>query len=119
VALPPSFDEIYAPSAQGRKVKARLRHPNPPDDGLAAMPWRFRATDADIGDHVNNAAYWEAVEELIAAGAEPAGYDAEVEFREPAQPGDVVVAHSDGMLWITAPDGRVHASAVFQAPGQG
>src|SRR4051794_27529915 len=63
--LPESFDTIYAPAAQGRTVKARLRHPGPPDDA-PSVPWHFRASDADIADHVNNAAYWEPLEEELA-----------------------------------------------------
>lgn len=107
--LPPSF-ELYAESAQGRKVKARLRHPNPTGDE-PAEDWFFRKTDVDVADHVNNAAYWAPVEETL---SEPDAFDAEIEFREPAQPGSARVARgADGTLWITADDGRVHASVVF------
>ena len=113
VPLPPSFDELYAPAAQGRSVKARLRHP-PPSADATTTPWRFRAADADIADHVNNAAYWEPLEEVLATGAEPDALDAEIEFRDPAQPGDAMIVRSDGSLWVTAPDGLVHASLLFQ-----
>jgi acyl-ACP thioesterase len=115
VPLPDSVDRLYAESAQGRKVKARLRHPNPGGDEPHA-PWFFRATDADLAEHVNNAAYWEPLEEALAEGAEPPSLDAEVEFREPAQPGPaLLVRGNDGMLWITAEDGRVHASLAVVA----
>ena len=115
VPLPESFDSLYAPAAQGRRIKARLHHPGPPD-GAASTPWRFRATDADIADHVNNAAYWEPLEEELAASdTEPDSLDAEIEFREPAQPGDAAVARGDGALWIAAPDGTVHASIAFRS----
>jgi acyl-ACP thioesterase len=108
--LPESFDRLWAESAQGRKVKARLRHPNP-GGGEACTPWFFRRTDADIGEHVNNAAYWEPVEETL---GEPHELDAEIEFREPAQPGPALVLRdAGGSTWITAEDGRVHASVVF------
>lgn len=117
VPLPDSFDTLYAPAAQGRAVKARLRHPRPPDDG-ERIPWRFRASDVDVADHVNNAAYWEVLEELLADG-EPDGLDAEIEFRDPAQPGDAVVVRRDGALWVTAPDGAVHASVAFRPIGSG
>jgi acyl-ACP thioesterase len=114
VPLPESFATIYAPAAQGRTVKGRLRHPGPPDDA-ARVPWRFRATDADIADHVNNAAYWEPLEEELAtAGGEPDSLDAEIEFRDPAQPGDAVVARAGGALWVTSPDGRTHASIAYR-----
>jgi acyl-ACP thioesterase len=108
-ALPESFDRIWAESAQGRKVKARLRHPNPAGDE-PARGWFFRRSDADIAQHVNNAAYWEPIEETI---GEPTTYDAEIEFREPAQPGPARILSGDGVTWITAEDGRVHASVVL------
>ena len=108
VPMPPSFDEVYAPSAQGRKVKARLRHPNPGGDE-SARDWFFRRSDTDIADHVNNAAYWEVVEETL---GDPAAFDAEIEFREPAAAGAARVLTGDGVTWVTAPDGRVHASVV-------
>jgi acyl-ACP thioesterase len=107
--LPESFDRVYAQSAQGRKVKARLRHPNPAGHE-PATPWFFRRSDADVADHVNNAAYWEAVEQTL---GDPAAIDTEIEFREPAQPGTVLVLRGDDALWIAAVDGRVHASVVF------
>jgi|1186.fasta_scaffold142890_2 acyl-ACP thioesterase len=117
--LPDSFAHYYAESAQGRRVKARLRHPNPSGDERRT-PWFFRATDADLGAHVNNAAYWEPLEELLAARPEPEALDAEIEFREPAQPGSAVVLHgANGALWITSEDGRVHASLAFPGDAAG
>ena len=108
--LPESFDRYWAESAQGRKVKARLRHPNPSGDEPASH-WFFRQADADVADHVNNAAYWEAIEETL---GDPGSVDAEIEFREPAQPGDARILRApDGTVWVTAADGRVHASVVF------
>lgn len=110
--LPESFDRLWAESAQGRKVKARLRHPNPGGEETE-WSWFFRRSDADIADHVNNAAYWEPIEETL---GDPGSVDAEIEFREPAQPGDArVLRAGDGTTWIAAADGRVHASVVFGA----
>ena len=113
---PVPFDEdemaVWGTSAHGRQVKARLRHPPPPDDA-ATQPWRFRVADLDVAQHVNNAAYWEPLEELLAAAEEPASLDAEIEFREAAQPGEALIRTEPGRLWITAADdGRVHASIV-------
>jgi acyl-ACP thioesterase len=108
--LPESFDSLYAESAQGRRVKARLRHPNPSGDE-PSEGWFFRRADADIADHINNAAYWEPIEETL---GDPDAFDAEIEFREPAQPGPALVRRgADDIRWITAEDGRVHASVVF------
>jgi acyl-ACP thioesterase len=107
--LPESFDRFWAESAQGRKVKARLRHPNPGGDE-PATGWFFRRSDADVADHVNNAAYWEPIEETL---GEPEALDAEIEFREPAQPGDARILRGEAVTWIAATDGRVHASIAF------
>lgn len=106
----PGFDEVYAEAAGGRRAaRARLRHPSPPDDA-ARFDWRFRVADRDIADHVNNAAYWEVLEERLAAEPEPDGMDVEIEYRDAAQPGPARVAHDDGLLWVTSLDGVVHAS---------
>ena len=117
--LPESFERLYAESAQGRRVKARLRHPNPSGDEHR-IAWFFRATDADVAAHVNNAAYWEPLEELLAGASEPEAFDAEIEFREPAQPGPALLLQgANGALWITSEDGRVHASLAFPGVGPG
>jgi acyl-ACP thioesterase len=109
-ALPESFDRLWAEAAQGRKVKARLRHPNPSGDE-SASDWFFRRSDADIAAHVNNAAYWEPIEETL---GDPDALDTEIEYREPAQPGPArVLRGADGATWIAATDGRVHASVLF------
>ena len=52
---------------------------------------RFRAADIDVAGHVNNSHYWAPLEEQL-AGAEPDAVDVEIEHREPASAGGVVVA---------------------------
>lgn len=109
-------------AAGDRKILARLRHPRP-EEVEREYRWRFRHTDADIADHVNNAAYWEPLEdELLAATRDPARIDAEVEFRAPAQPGVKRVLVSGGRRWIVDPEtDELHASSVLlnvQAAGQ-
>jgi acyl-ACP thioesterase len=111
VSPPDAVQRIYSPSANGRVVKARLRHARPPEDAERAG-WRFRATDVDIAEHVNNAAYWEPLEERLAAAGDPDALDAEIEFRDPALPGDAVLLSTPPWLWITRPDGLLHASIV-------
>jgi acyl-ACP thioesterase len=106
--LPPEFFEHWGTSAGDRKVSARLSHPDPPDGAPVARTWPLRRTDFDIVGHVNNAAYWETVEELVAVG--PGTW--EIEFRDEVPRGteavDVVVDGS-ALWWTTS--GRVHASA--------
>ena len=71
-ALPESFHSLFGPSAQGRAVRARLLHADGPSSEAAVTarhPFPLRFTDFDVLDHVNNAVYWEAVEEELAAAA--------------------------------------------------
>jgi acyl-ACP thioesterase len=101
--LPEGFEAVYGASAAGRRVRARLRHPAVPPDGAAGRPWRFRAADLDLAGHVNNAVYWQVLEEELVAAEPAGGVDAEIEYRTPADTGEaVVVAGEEGMRWITA-----------------
>jgi acyl-ACP thioesterase len=105
---------VYGPSANGREVKARLRHPAPPDAaaGAASRPWEFRTTELDVADHINNAAYWSPLEDEIlrAGGEEPAAIDVEIEHRTPAQPGTHAVVRDGSRRWIVSDGGELHAS---------
>ena len=103
------FAEIYGPSAGPDRPDHRLRHP-PPPDGATRLPWTFRAADVDVAAHVNNAAYWEIVEERLAGGPEPERFDGEIEFRGAAGAGEAVVREDGEWLWIASPDGAINAS---------
>jgi acyl-ACP thioesterase len=105
--------DVYGPSAAGRRVSHRLRHP-PPDGVVTGSTWRFRATELDIAGHINNAAYWQPLEEELLGGEEPAGVDAEIEFRTPCQPGEKRVLREGQRRWIVGPDGETHASILLQ-----
>jgi acyl-ACP thioesterase len=65
--LSPLFLERYGEAAGGRRVTSRLWLDDPPV-GAAAQPWPLRAVDIDLIGHVNNAAYWAAIEEQIEPG---------------------------------------------------
>jgi acyl-ACP thioesterase len=107
---------LYAPSAAGREIKARLRHPGPPATAERTA-WRFRAAELDLAGHINNAAYWVALEEELLGGrCEPDRLDVELEFRTPAQPGEFSVLRDGPYRWIVAPGGGVHASVVIRRP---
>jgi acyl-ACP thioesterase len=102
---------IYGEAAGGRRVTARLRHPAPPSTIDGGRPWAFRETDTDLAAHVNNAAYWEPLEEeLLLAGAEPEQLDVEIEFRNAAQPGPAKVLTDGRHRWIVGADGEPFAS---------
>jgi len=119
--LPSGFDRVYGVAAAGRRVRARLRHPAAPPAGALSRPWRFRAADLDLAGHVNNAVYWQVVEEEL-AGAEPSADvpsqlrhraqdavlggprwgHAEIEHRAPADAGEAAVLADGAMRWIVA-----------------
>jgi acyl-ACP thioesterase len=116
VPLGPDFDAAYGAAAGGRGVGQRLTHP-PRPDGVDARPWPVRVTDLDLLGHVNNAAYWQAAEEALAA-LEPrrAVTRAEIEFRGGIDAGDDVdlsrIVDDDRLrLWLTVA-GDVRASIV-------
>jgi acyl-ACP thioesterase len=87
----------------------RLRHPDPPEDAECSS-WRFRAVEMDPAGHINNSHYWTPLEEDLTAGVEPDGLDVEIEYRDPAMAGEVVVLRDRSSLWIASTDGIVHAS---------
>ena len=111
---------LYGDAAGGRRVKGRLLHPGPPDEEPhERWPWPLRFTDFDVLSHVNNAAYWEIVEEVLAARSDlRAPLRAELEHRSAIErAADVEVrvdSGTDGVaLWILA-DGAVAATAVVR-----
>jgi acyl-ACP thioesterase len=106
--LPEGFEAVYGAAAADRRVRARLRHPAAPPDGASSRPWRFRAADLDLAGHVNNAVYWQVLEEELAGAGEPsAGLDAEIEHRAAADAGEATVAADGTMRWVSAGDGVV------------
>ena len=108
--LPAGFQAIYGPSARGRRVKARLRHPALPPVGAVVRPWRFRGADLDLAGHVNNAVYWAALEDELVAGEPDGGLEAEIEHRAPAGTGEAAVLADGPMRWITDRAGVVAAT---------
>lgn len=118
------FHAIYGEASGGRRVKARLDHPDPPEGGAPPLfPWPLRFTDFDVLAHVNNAAYWQIVEEALSGRPNlRAPLRAEVQHRTAVERGasvDVLAADlpDGGMaLWVQA-DGTVAATAVLRSLG--
>ncbi|MGX6450230.1 hypothetical protein ACVU7I_19490, partial [Patulibacter sp. S7RM1-6] len=107
-----AVDDVYGPSAAGRRVKARLRHPAPPA-GAVAAGWRFDRADLDVAGHVNNAAYWRALEEELADHPADAPLAVEVEHHAPAFAGPVRLLRAADHRWIVGADDTTHASALL------
>lgn len=74
--LPDVFVELYGEAAQGRHISSRqwLDRPTDGDEAddtnVERLAWPLRYTDFDVMGHVNNAAYWAAVEEVLASRPE-------------------------------------------------
>src|SRR5690606_1589635 len=78
-ALAPAFRAVYAEVVEGRTTDHELRHGALPEPART-RPWPLRACDFDLRGHVNNAACWAAVEEVLATGADLVGGSFEMEF---------------------------------------
>jgi acyl-ACP thioesterase len=116
----------WGESAGGRKVTARLRHPAPSAPNPSApnpiaanngVPWRFRRTECDLADHINNAAYLQPLEEELLEkelleGDELQSIDVEIEYRSPSQAGQKRVLRQGARRWIVSSEGETHASLV-------
>jgi acyl-ACP thioesterase len=118
------FFDHYGPAAAGRKVSGRLSLPHPPADA-DVRPWPVRASDFDLLRHVNNAAYWYAVEdELARLAPSRAPVIAELEHRAAIEHGDPVELRStvdDNVLsvWLTTRgETRSAAQVRLGAPGK-
>lgn len=80
----------YGVAAAGRPVSTRLQLPEPPA-AASRTRWQLRTTDLDVHGHVNNATYWQAVEDVLLGPGRvdsTAPLRAELEYREPIDVGD-------------------------------
>ena len=64
VSLPESFFVAYHEAIAGRRVSPKLAKPEIPATAEYVL-WPLRVVDYDVHGHVNNVAYWPAVEELL------------------------------------------------------
>jgi acyl-ACP thioesterase len=103
------FLSVYGASAEGRRASTRLTLPAPSGDATSA-PWTLRSTDIDQLGHVNNAAYWIAVEEHFELTGP---HRAVLEYRRPLDLGDAVeLRQSDDALWFVV-GGDTRAAAAL------
>jgi acyl-ACP thioesterase len=100
------FHRLYGPSAEGRRVSARLSLSGPPP-AQAGQPWPLRATDIDLAGHVNNSVHWAAVEDVL-DGLDAAPVAAELEYHRPILPGQrpsLVISHAGDHAGVWLLDG--------------
>lgn len=116
--IPAGFDDCYGEAHGGRRVKARLDHPEPPPGAREGFAWPLRFTDFDVLGHVNNAASWQVVEEALAPRRDRrAPLRAEVQHRRAIERGanvrvDLVDEESGLHLWISADDAMAVTATV-------
>jgi acyl-ACP thioesterase len=108
--LDDDFRAAYGPSTEGRRAKSRLTHPPAPAPGSEDETWSFRATDLDLGSHVNNAALWQVLEQELIGSPEPKRIDAEIEYPSPASGEPARVLRDGGMRWLVSGAGETLAS---------
>jgi acyl-ACP thioesterase len=127
VRLPAAFHDVYGEAAAGRRVSSRLWLGDPPV-GAAAEPWPLRAVDIDLLGHVNNAAYWAAIEEQVEPGTAFAHgllgrpHRAVMEYGPGIAPEDAVellVEEADDHLavWFTVRDAVQASATILPLPG--
>ena len=115
-----AFVATYGEAAGGREVSARLVHAAPPEDA-GRRPWPLRRADLDTLGHVNNAAHWQAVEEIVAGRTVTA---AQMEFRAALAADDITELLDDATqpgpdegtriaTWLVA-GGEMRSSALVQ-----
>jgi acyl-ACP thioesterase len=102
--LATDFLAVASESAGGRKVGARVLLRSRPTDTDRRHPWPLRFSDMDALGHMNNAAYWEAIEEWLGAHREVrAPFDVVLEHLAPITVGHEVstcVREGDGLVNI-------------------
>jgi len=106
------FHALYAAAAGGRRASTRLDLPGPPAEATR-RPWPLRVTDVDLMGHVNNAAYWAAIEQALPR--DRGARSAVLEYRDPLDLGDDVALATwrdgDGLGAAFVVSGSVRASA--------
>lgn len=108
VRIRPEFFVVYGDSIRDRKVSGRVEAPVVSPDAIT-RPWPLRRADLDVVGHVNNAAVWQAVSEVVTV---PVPW-VSVIHHGPVESGhDVTLASAPGSLWLLV-DGAVRVSAQF------
>lgn len=117
-----SFIEGIAGSTDENRLKwKRALTDDAPDSGagIEDTPFPLRATDIDPFDHVNNAIYWQAVEEVMDDAMRSSPHRAVIEYLAPIQSSDKIVLRtrrddSATTVWFLVDD-KVRAIAYVGA----
>ena len=119
VALSQDLIALLSSATNGRKISSRLEiGKNLPDltsNNATSQDWPIRFSDMDAVGHLNNAAYWEVLEEYLGANSgKRAPLKATVEHHGAVDPGDkvkIVTQNLDGRIILRhVLDGNVVAA---------
>ncbi len=110
VRMRESFFRAYGEAARARRVSSRVGVPAM-TEGAIRRPWPTRRSDLDVVGHVNNAAVWEAVTEVVPGPLA----SATVIHHGPLELGDAVtLVEGAGVAWLVVGD-AVRVSATYAA----
>ena len=109
--------DVYEQAADSRVVSTKLELVAP-SGGAQRRPWPLRRTDIDLHGHVNNAAYWHAVEDVLSEQGLDAGrpFRARLEHRHALDLPDeveLVIELRDGRLAVGFEVGKVARALAF------
>lgn len=108
VRVGPAFYDVYGASAH-RRIPGRIDR-SEPGPGAKRRPWPLRRTDLDVVGHVNNAALWSPLVEVV---SDPVRYGS-VAYLGPVEFGDeVALLFEDDRWWLTV-DQLVRVAGVFR-----
>lgn len=119
--LTDQFHSVYGAACRDRKVSARLLL-NGPSANAGSQPWAVRRTDIDPFDHVNNAANWAFLEEMVGGDGLSRSGTAEMEFVGPVEFADDVqlrsICDENGRCeaWLVVDD-AVRSAATWRPTG--
>lgn len=103
------FFDVYGEQARQRKVSGRVTTPPVPQNA-EVRSWPLRDADLDIVQHVNNAAVWQAVSEIVRSPIRDVSVTHHASIERADQ---VLLHHVPGALWLTV-EGVVTVSAQFR-----
>ncbi len=107
--IKPEFLAVYGEAIAGRRVSGRIEAAVVAE-GATSRPWPLRRADLDIVGHVNNAAVWQVVDEVVDGPVR----EVVVTHHGPVEYGhEVTLAAAAGSLWLLV-DGVVRVSARFR-----
>ena len=103
-----SFYEVYGEHARRRKVSGRVSTPPIPEHATSRA-WSLREADFDLIGHVNNAAVWQAVSEIVRP---PVQFVSVTHHGALERHDEVSLVTAPGALWLVV-EGVIRVSAQY------